>query len=120
MTAPTLEWYREQSEHNRAFYEMVQATWPDRFHDWKINPLFYSGLHRINYWFVKETGWAPENHFERNQQIRNRMPQVRSDYMDLYMMSMRARYLEGFRTKDYYRGRALALLNRLERKLPFA
>ena len=40
--------------------------------------------------------------------------------MDLYMMSMRARYLEGFRTKDYYRGRALALLNRLERKLPFA
>ena len=79
MTAPTLEWYREQSEHNRAFYELVQATWPDKYHDWKVNPLFYSGLHRINYWFVKETGRAPESHFERNRQIRNRMPQVRSD-----------------------------------------
>ena len=49
MTAPTLEWYREQSEHNRAFYELVQATWPDKFHNWKVNALFYSALHRINY-----------------------------------------------------------------------
>ena len=49
MTAPTLEWYREQCGHNRAFYELVHATWPDKFHDWKANPLFYSALHRINY-----------------------------------------------------------------------
>ncbi len=28
MTAPTLEWYREQSEHNRGIYELLQATSP--------------------------------------------------------------------------------------------
>ena len=39
--------------------------------------------------------------------------------MDLYMMSMRARYIEGFRTTDYYRGRALTLLDQLEQEIPF-
>ena len=44
---------------------------------------------------------------------------MRSNYMDLYMMSMRARYRDGLRTKDSYRRRALALLTLLEKALPF-
>ena len=119
MTDPTLEWYREQSEYNRRFYERLQAAWPDHTHDWKITALFYSGLHRANYHFVKLTGRAPGSHFERNQRIRRELPQVRSNYMDLYMMSMRARYRDGLRTKDSYRRRALALLTLLEKALPF-
>ena len=49
MMAPTLGWYREQSEHNRAFYELVQVACPDKFRDWKVNTRFCSGPRRINY-----------------------------------------------------------------------
>lgn len=49
MMPPTLGWYREQSENSRAFYELVHATWPDKFRVWKVNTRFCSGLRRINY-----------------------------------------------------------------------
>ena len=119
MTAPTLEWYREQSEHSRGFYELVQATWPDKFHDWKVNPLFYSGLHRVNYWFAKHTGRAPESHFERNRRVERELPQAFDDYKSLYVMSMQARYREGFRVTDERRHSAYVVLCRIEAVLPF-
>ena len=120
MTAPTLEWYREQSEHNRRLYEILQAAWPDDFHDWKVIALFYSALHRINYWLVKQTGRAPKNHFRRNQQVKHELPTVFRNYRDLFTMSIRARYRDGRRTRDYYHSRALTLLKQLEQELPFA
>ena len=116
---PTPEWYRGESEDSRIFYELVQATWPDKFHNWKVNALFYSGLHRINYWLVKETGLAPRNHAERNRRVRGELPQVRVDYGDLYLLSMRARYLEGHRLKDYRRKSAYERLRGIEKRLPF-
>ena len=67
MTAPTLEWYREQCEYNRRFYEWFHKVRQGDAHDWKVSALLYSELHRVNYWFAKETGRAPENHFERNR-----------------------------------------------------
>ena len=120
MTYPTLGWYKEQSEHNRHIYEILQSAWPDGAHDWKVTALFYSVLHRANYWLVRETGRAPRRHIERNLRVEGELPQVFGIYNDLYAMSMRARYREGFRTTDYYRGRALALPDQLERRLPFA
>ena len=119
MTPPTLEWYREQSDHNRVFYELVHATWPDKYHDWKVTPLFYSGLHRINYWLVRETGRAPESHFERKRLVGRKLPQVFKDYRDLYELSMRARYLEGYRLGDDRRGSAYERLCGIEERLPF-
>ena len=119
MMLPTLEWYREQSEHNRRFYELVQATWPDKCHDWKVNPLFYSGLHRINYWLVRETGLAPESHFERKRRVRGELPQVFEDYRDLYKLSMQARYREGHILGDDRRQSAYELLCSIEEMLPF-
>ena len=119
MTPPTLEWYREQSEHNRAFYELVQATWPDKYHDWKVNPLFYSALHRINYWLVRETGREPRNHTERNRRVRAELPQVRVDYGDLYLLSMQARYREGHLVGDDRRQSAYERLCGIEAMLPF-
>ena len=120
MTAPTLEWYREQSEHNRGIYELLQAACPDGAHDWKVTALFYSALHRINYWLLMQTGRAPGSHFKRNQRVESTLPQVFGDYNDLYIMSLQARYHDGLRTEDLHRRRALTLLNRLERALPFA
>ena len=46
---PTLEWYREQSKHNKEFYEWLHRVRPSDAHDWKVNALFYSALHRVNY-----------------------------------------------------------------------
>ena len=52
---PATEWYREQSEYNRRFYEWLQAVRPNDVHDWKMAVLFDSGLHRANYRFARET-----------------------------------------------------------------
>ncbi len=84
-----------------------------------MNALFYSALHRINYWLVMQTGWAPRNHAERNRRVRGEMPQVRVDYGDLYLLSMRARYREGHRLKDYRHKSAYEQLCRIEVMLPF-
>ena len=119
MTAPTLEWYREQSKYNRRFYEWLQAVRPHDVHDWKIVALFYSELHRVNYWFAKDTGRAPDNHFERNRRVWREQPRVRKDYGDLYMMSMRARYRDGHRIGDDRREAAVDIADRIEGELPF-
>ena len=83
-------------------------------HDWKVVALFYSGLHRVNYWLAMRTGRAPASHFERKRRVEGGVRQVFSAYRDLYLMSMRARYRDGLRTRDYHRARALALLIQLE------
>ena len=119
MTPPTLEWYKEESEQNRRFYELLQATWPDKFHNWKVNALFYSALHRINYWLVRQTGRAPRNHAERNRRVECELPQVLDDYNDLYLLSMRARYREGHRLGDDRRESAHELLCGIEERLLF-
>lgn len=119
MTAPTAEWYRKQSEYNRGIYEWIQATRPEDAHDWKVDVLFYSGLHRINYELVVLTGRAPENHSERNQQVRRKLPQVCKDYKRLYVMSIRARYREGYRYSDGHRRAADEKLRRIEDELLF-
>ena len=119
MMPPTLEWYREESEQNRRFYELLQATWPDKFHNWKVNALFYSALHRINYWLVRQTGRAPRNHAERNRRVEGELPQVLGDYNDLYELSMQARYRKGHMLEDDRRQSAYELLCSIEEMLPF-
>ena len=119
MTAPTLGWYREQSERCMRFYDWLQAVRPDDVHDWKVVVLFYSALHRINYWLVKQTGRNPKNHAERNRRVESELPQVFDDYRDLYMMSLQARYYEGFGVTDDRREVAYELLCRIEKALLF-
>ena len=116
---PTLEWYRAQSEYNEQFCERVHVARPKDAHDWKVNALFYSALHRVNYRLAKDTGRAPESHAERNRRVRRELPRVRGDYMDLYAASSRARYCDGFRVTDDRRKSAHALLRRIKGNLPF-
>ena len=87
--------------------------------DWKAAVLFYSTLHRVNYWFATQTEKVPENHAERNRRVGYELPAIFDDYRDLYVMSRRARYCKGFRTDDFYRGHAVGLLDRLEKAIPF-
>ena len=116
---PTTEWYREQSEYNRRFYEWLQAVRPHDAHDWKVVALFYSELHRVNYRFAKRTGRVPRRHFDRNRRVERELPQVFMDYRDLYLMSMRARYREGHRVPDDRRRSAVGAADRIEDDLPF-
>ena len=111
------EWYRQQSEYNRSVYEWMDESRPN-LTGWKAAVLFYSALHRVNYWFATQTGKVPENHAERNRRVRRELPHIFDDYRDLYELSMRARYRDGFRTHDSHRVHALDLLGRLEQGLP--
>ena len=108
-----------QCEYNRRFYEWLHKVRPGDAHDWKVSALFYSELHRVNYWFVKETGRAPENHFERNRRVERELPHVFKDYRDLHMMSMQARYSEGHKLEDDRRKSAAEAANWLDGELPF-
>ena len=71
---------------------------------WKAAVLFYSALHRVNYWFATQTEKIPESYAERNRRVRRELPHIFDDYMDIYTMSRRGRYCEGFRTVDFHRG----------------
>ena len=112
------EWYKQQSEYNRCVYDWMHESRPN-LTDWKVTVLFYSALHRVNYWFATQTGKVPENHAERNRRVRRELPRIFDDYRDLYVMSRRARYCEGFRTVDFHRGHAVDLLDQLEKAIPF-
>ena len=115
---PTTEWYREQSEYNRRVYERLVADYDDMA-DWKVNALFYSALHRVNYRFAKETGRAPGNHFERNRRVRHELFYIFDDYKELYTASNRARCRDGFRVTGDRRRSAYVLLGRIKDELPF-
>ena len=112
------EWFREQSEYNKKFYERLHANRHD-LSDWKVILLFYSALHRVNYWFDTRTGRVPDNHAEGNRRVRNELPQVRNEYGNLYAMSRRARYCDGFRIGDARRRLAARMSDRIEIELPF-
>lgn len=116
---PPVEWYREQSDYNRRFYEWLHAARPDDANDWKVAALFYSGLHRANCRFARREGKAPENHFERNRPVKRELPQVFEVCKPLYLMRIGARYTNGFRTNDDRRSSAGALLRRIENAIPF-
>ena len=116
---PPAEWYRRQSEYNKRFYEWLHASRPDDANDWKVAALFYSGLHRVNYRFAKQEGRAPKSHVERNRRTRRELPQVSDDYRSLYLMSMSARYRDGFETDGDRRSSAYMLLRRIESAIPF-
>ena len=55
-------------------------------------------MHGANYWFAMQTDAVPENHATRNRRVRRELPQVFKCCRGLYLMSMRARYRDGFRT----------------------
>ena len=110
--------YRELSEYNMLVYERLVADYDD-LADWKVNALFYSALHRVNYWFAMNTGRAPESHFGRNRRVRHEIPRVFSDYKEPCTASSRARHCDGFRVADDRRKTACEVQCRIAKALPF-
>ena len=113
------ERFRPQSEYNKLVYERLQVAYPDLV-DRKVTVLFYSALHRVNYWFDAQTGSVPKSRVERRHRVRDDISHVLDTYDDLCLTSRGARYCEGFRIRDGVRGHAARLLERPERGIPFA
>ena len=113
------EWFRKQSEYNRRVYELLNTD-HDGLEDWKVTVVFYSALHRVNYWFDTRTGRVPKNHTERNQRVERELPMAFGYYKTLYLLSMRARYCEGFRLGDARRKIAVEMLDKIEKEIPFS
>ena len=72
---------------------------------------FCSALHGV-YWFAAQTE-SPREPRERSRRVRREPPRILDDYRGPYELGMRARYRDGFRTRDSRRVHALALLGRL-------
>ena len=73
------EWLRRQGEYNRRVYGRPEADHDD-LAGWKATVLFYSALHRVNYWFDARTGQVPKNHYERNRRVEDKPPAVFGGY----------------------------------------
>ena len=80
---PAPERHMRQCEHNRRSYERLYTHRPDLI-DRKVTALFYSALHRVNYWLIARAGQAPKSHFIRNRRVENELPQVFNVYRDLF------------------------------------
>ena len=111
------DWYRQQGEHDTRVYEYLDAG-HDELADWKVTVLLYSALHRVNHWFITQTGRVSDSHALRYRRVRHELAHAYEDCRD-YAMSVRARYCEGFRIKDRRFKTAVGLSGRLEKKIPF-
>ena len=80
-----------KAEKNERLYENLIGT---EFNDWAVVALFYAALHYVDAFFLQESNSTPQNHGERNRRLRNNaaLDQIRSHYLDLYALSIRARY----------------------------
>ena len=110
---------RGQSGCSRRFCGRLCTFRPGDACDRKIAVLFYSVLHRINYWLVKETGRAPGSRLERNSRVEEEMQSVFKDYNDPCPTSMRTRYRDGHRPGGGRRRAAVEAADRIEAKIPF-
>ena len=67
------EWFRLQSEYNKQAYERLQVACPDLI-GWKVTVLFYSALHRANYWFDTRRGAFPRAMWKGSTELETRFP----------------------------------------------
>ena len=91
-------WYYEQYTHNKKLADQVlHSTWPE-YDDWSITSMFYSALHLINAYCLARDIPLPNSHHARKEIVKNRLPQIREEYENLFDLSMQSRY-----TTPYYR-----------------
>ena len=80
-----------KAEKNERLYENLIGT---EFNDWAVVALFYAALHYVDAFFLQVSNATPQNHGERNRRLRNNaaLDQIKGHYLDLYALSIRARY----------------------------
>lgn len=67
----------KQAMHNKQFAEELLNADPVEYPDWAVTAVFYAALHYVNHFFVRTTGWAPDNHLLRSTSL-NRCAETRA------------------------------------------
>lgn len=80
-----------KAEKNERLCDRLLET---EFGDWALTGLFYAALHYIDAYFAMESNDTPQSHRERNGRVRRdtTLDEIRSHYLDLYVLSIQARY----------------------------
>ena len=62
--------------------------------------MFYSALHSINEYFELHNIELPENHRDRKEIVKKELQHIYVDYCRLFNLSMRSRYIVGYKIFD--------------------
>lgn len=54
----------DQAHHNKSFHDCIEATYTEKFFDWKITVLFYIAIHYLKALAIKRGFDIGEAHFE--------------------------------------------------------
>lgn len=113
------EKHYQQYEHN---YELYLVLDEDRklkrkFIDWQITLLFYSILHLIDGYLLREYGVFTKNHKDRRDKISRFISKVRTDYSTLYKYCEESRYKFLIFSDDNYKVQVLLHIESLTKRI---
>jgi hypothetical protein len=86
---PSQEDHIAKERHNAEVEATLSAN--GNFSDWSATVLFYRALHLVDAYFAERAS-HPQNHHQRILLVNQLLPEVASDYADLYDVSIDARY----------------------------
>jgi hypothetical protein len=104
--SPSRDEHLAKESHNAALE--VELRTGTKFPDWAATVAFYRALHLIDA-FLAQRGTHPVSHYERNNAVRRLLPGIADAYLDLYRLSLHARYeaLDLFGPEEYDNARGL-------------
>ena len=86
----------------REIAQFVQHLETSRFPEWGIVGIFYWALHLTDAWLAEELSIHPTNHINRNNLVREYLPEIAINYSALYILGRRARYETTSMTDSQY------------------
>jgi len=87
-----MSWQTIQSVHNINTQKYLNMKNPS-YIDWEITAVFYSALHLIDAYLLKNHGARPHKHKDRFEKISLFLQPIYNEYDNLYTLSLRSRYL---------------------------
>ena len=80
-----------KAKNNESVYSKFKKV-DSKSTDWHIIVIFYSALHFVDAFFIKENGFKPGNHFERSKRMHISLSELEGEYEELLQQSYHARY----------------------------
>ena len=93
-------WYDMQHVHNQTFSCDILHAFQSKYKDWEVTSLFYSALHLINGYFDLHDIELPEDHHRQKKTVNEKLQRIYHDYTCLFDLSIRSRYIEGYKISD--------------------
>ena len=92
-------WHDQKSAHNYDAYRYLRRKSP-RYVDWEIIAIFYSACKMVDACLMEMGHDRPTNHKRRNDLVRSVLQMISDEYMNLYQLSIIARYEDDVGTSD--------------------